>query len=63
MMAERLGMKVVPVRITGLDRVLNRAARFPTPGRVTVRFGPALTFDGEDYAAIAKQVEAAVRAL
>jgi long-chain acyl-CoA synthetase len=63
MMAERLGMKVVPVRITGLDRVLNRAARIPTPGRVTVRFGPALTFDGEDYAAIAKQVEAAVRAL
>ncbi len=63
MMAERLGMKVVPVRITGLERVLNRNANFPTPGRVTVRFGPALTFDGVDYVAIAKQMEAAVRAL
>jgi long-chain acyl-CoA synthetase len=63
MMSARLGMKVVPVRITGLDRVLNRTARFPTPGHVTVRFGPALTFDGEDYTEIAKRVEAAVRAL
>jgi long-chain acyl-CoA synthetase len=63
MMSARLGMKVVPVRITGLDRVLNRTAHFPTPGRVTVRFGPPLTFQGEDYTQIAKQVEAAVRAL
>jgi long-chain acyl-CoA synthetase len=63
MMSARLKMKVVPVRITGLDRVLNRTASFPTPGRVTVCFGPALTFDGEDYTEIAKQVEAAVRAL
>jgi long-chain acyl-CoA synthetase len=63
MLAARLRMKVVPLRITGLDRVLNRNSSFPTPGRVTVRFGPALTFHGEDYAAIAKQVEAAVRAL
>jgi long-chain acyl-CoA synthetase len=63
MLAARLRMKVVPMRITGLDRVLNRNASFPTPGRVTVRFGPALTFHGEDYAAIAGEVEAAVRAL
>jgi long-chain acyl-CoA synthetase len=63
MMAARLGLKVVPVRIAGLDRVLNRTARFPTPGRVTVRFGAALSVSGEDYVAIAKQVEAAVRSL
>jgi long-chain acyl-CoA synthetase len=63
MMASRLRMKVVPMRITGLDKILNRTARFPTPGRVTVRFGPALSFDAGDYADIAKQVEEAVRLL
>jgi long-chain acyl-CoA synthetase len=63
MMAARLGLPVVPVRITGLDRVLNRSARFPTPGRVTVKFGAPLTFHGTDYAAIARQVEGAVRSL
>jgi len=63
MMAARLGIKVVPVRITGLDKVLNRTAHFPTPGRVTVRFGQALTFDTHDYSAVARQVEEAVRAL
>jgi long-chain acyl-CoA synthetase len=60
MMASRLGLKVVPVRITGLDRVLHRTARFPTPGRVTVRFGRAMDVSGTDYAAIAKEVERAV---
>jgi long-chain acyl-CoA synthetase len=63
MMASRLAMKVVPVRIDGLHRVLNRSARFPTPGRVTVRFGAPLEVQGADYAAIAKQVETAVRML
>jgi long-chain acyl-CoA synthetase len=63
MMASRLAMKVVPVRITGLDRVLNRTARFPTPGRATVRFGAELDAKGHDYAAIAKLVEGAVRDL
>ena len=63
MMAARLGLKVVPVRISGLDRVLNRTARFPSPGPVTVRFGAALSVAGEDYVAISKRVEAAVRGL
>jgi long-chain acyl-CoA synthetase len=63
MMASRLGMPVIPVRITGLDRVLNPSARFPTPGRVTVRFGAPIRMHGGDYAAIAREVEDAVRAL
>jgi long-chain acyl-CoA synthetase len=63
MMAARLSLKIVPIRIAGLDRVLNRKAHFPTPGHVTVRFGHALTFQSEDYASIALTVEAAVRAL
>jgi long-chain acyl-CoA synthetase len=63
MMAARLGLKVVPVRIRGLERVLNRTARFPTPGRCTVQFGKTIEVSGDDYAAIAKQIEAAVRDL
>jgi long-chain acyl-CoA synthetase len=63
MMASRLNIKVVPVRITGLDHVLHRTARFPTPGRVTVRFGPAIELHGTDYAANAKTVEEAVKKL
>jgi long-chain acyl-CoA synthetase len=63
MMASRLGLKVVPIRVTGLDRVLHRTARFPTPGRCTVRFGKAIEVAGDDYGAIARQVEAAVKSL
>ncbi len=63
MMTSRLGMRVVPVRITGVDKVLNRTAHFPTPGPVTVRFGRWLEASGDDYAEIARQVEQAVRAL
>jgi long-chain acyl-CoA synthetase len=63
MMASRLGIPVVPVRIVGLERVLNKSARFPTPGRVTIRFGAPIRTHGEDYAAIASEVEAAVKSL
>jgi 1-acyl-sn-glycerol-3-phosphate acyltransferase len=51
------------VRIAGLDRVLHRGARFPTPGRVTVRFGKAMDVQGDDYAEIAREIETAVKAL
>jgi long-chain acyl-CoA synthetase len=63
MIGAKLGVPVVPVRLVGADRLLHQNARFPTPGRVTVRFGPPLYLQGDDYAALAKQVEAAVRAL
>jgi 1-acyl-sn-glycerol-3-phosphate acyltransferase len=63
LVASKTGLPVVPVRLIGLDRVLHRTARFPTPGRVEVRFGEAMTFSGADYAAIAHRVEEAVRAL
>jgi long-chain acyl-CoA synthetase len=63
MMAARLRVPVVPVRITGLERVLHKSARFPTPGRALVKFGPALRLEGDDYAALAKQIEDAVRKL
>ncbi len=63
MMAARLGLPVVPVRIVGLDRVLHRGWGWPKPGRVSVVFGAPITLTGDDYAALAERVEAAVRGL
>ena len=63
MIGAKLGVPVVPMRLVGADRLLHQTAGFPTPGRVTVRFGPPLYLQGDDYAALARQVEAAVRAL
>ncbi len=33
------------------------------PGRARVKFGPALHLEGNDYAAMAKKIEQAIRAL
>ncbi|MDE3196035.1 MAG: AMP-binding protein [Acidobacteriota bacterium] len=63
MLAARLGIPVVPVRLEGLERILHKNAKMATPGRATVKFGPPLTLEGEDYAALARRVEQAVRAL
>jgi 1-acyl-sn-glycerol-3-phosphate acyltransferase len=63
MIASRLELPVVPVKIAGVHKILHVKSRFPTPGRVTVRFGQPLRLKGEDYAALAREVEAAVRAL
>ena len=61
MLASRLHLPVVPVRLEGLERVLHKSAKFPTPGRARVKFGPALALEGDDYAALAKRIEEAVR--
>jgi long-chain acyl-CoA synthetase len=63
MIASRLGVPVVPVRLEGLDQVLPRHARFPTVARARCAFGPPIVLTGNDYAALAARVEAAVRAL
>jgi long-chain acyl-CoA synthetase len=63
MMASRLNVPVVPVRLIGLDKVLHRTWRMARPGRVTVRFGAPLRLDGDDYSALARRVEEAVRSL
>jgi long-chain acyl-CoA synthetase len=63
MIASRLGVPVVPVRLEGLDRVLPRHQSFPTVSRARCAFGPPIILTGNDYAALAAQVEAAVRAL
>ena len=63
MIAARLGVPVVPVRLDGLHRVLPRHARFPTPATARCAFGAPMLLTGNDYAALAARVEAAVRAL
>ncbi|HEY7290290.1 MAG TPA: AMP-binding protein [Vicinamibacterales bacterium] len=63
MIASRLDVPVVPVRIDGLQNVLRVGWRMARPGRVRVAFGAPLRLHGEDYTALAGQVESAVRAL
>jgi long-chain acyl-CoA synthetase len=60
MLAARLRIPVIPVRLTGLDHVLHKDAKFATPGRASVHFGAPLRPKGDDPAAIAKQIEEAV---
>jgi long-chain acyl-CoA synthetase len=63
MIASRLEVPVVPVRIEGADRVLHPTWRMARPGRVRIAFGAPLRLRGDDHAGLAAQVEAAVRAL
>jgi long-chain acyl-CoA synthetase len=63
MIGSRLEVPVVPVRIDGADRVLHPTWRMARPGPVRVAFGAPLRLQGDDYAALALQVEQAVRAL
>jgi long-chain acyl-CoA synthetase len=61
MIAARLHVPVVPVRLEGLDRVLHLSWKFPAVGRVRVAFGAPILLDGSDYAAMARQIEDAVQ--
>jgi long-chain acyl-CoA synthetase len=63
MIASRLDVPVVPVRIDGLDKVLHKSWRMARPGRVRIAFGPPMRLAGDDFAALARQVEDAVRSL
>jgi long-chain acyl-CoA synthetase len=63
MIAARLDVPVVPVRIEGLDRVLHHTWKAPSRGPARIAFGPPMLLKGNDYAALAAQVEAAVRGM
>jgi long-chain acyl-CoA synthetase len=63
MIASRLGVPVVPVRVRGLDAILSPHSRFPTRGPARCSFGAPISLTGNDYAALAQQVEHAVRSL
>ncbi len=63
MMASRLDLPVVPVRIRGLERVLHKSWNWPKRGWIDVAFGPPIRLAGDDYAALAAEVERGVRGL
>ena len=63
MIGARLRVPVVPVRLVGLDRVLHQSWKMARAGPVQVVFGPPLQLEGDDYPALAKEVEEAVRLL
>jgi long-chain acyl-CoA synthetase len=61
MIASRLDVPVVPIRLDGVDRVLHRSWHMARPGRVRVAFGAPIRLTGANYEALAKRVEDAVR--
>jgi long-chain acyl-CoA synthetase len=63
MIASRLDVQVVPVRLDGVDRVLHVKAKMARPSRVRVAFGAPMRLRGDDYGALAQQVEDRVRNL
>ena len=63
MMASRLGVPVIPVRLEGIDRVLHQKWKMAKPGHVAVTFGAPMKLSGENYLDLASQVEVAVRKL
>ncbi len=63
MIASRLDVPIVPVRIDDVDKLLPTGSSFVRPGRVRVAFGAPLRLHGADYASLATVVEQAVRDL
>ena len=63
MMAARLHVPVVPVRIEGLDKVLSLRANWPTRGPARITFGKPMRLEGSNYVQLAAQVRDAVIAL
>jgi long-chain acyl-CoA synthetase len=63
MMAARLKVPVIPVRLVGIDRVLHHTWKMARPGRVRVIFGAPMQLSGDDYEELTARVEAAVRKL
>src|SRR5262249_26518989 len=51
MIASRLDVPVVPVRLEGLDRILHHSSRFHRVGRARCAFGSPMSLQGNDYAA------------
>jgi long-chain acyl-CoA synthetase len=63
MIAARLGVPVIPVRLDGLDRILHSTWKFPVRGSARVTFGAPLVLEGTDYGELSRRLEAAVRVL
>jgi long-chain acyl-CoA synthetase len=69
MMASRLRIPVVPIRLSGVDRVWHRSSKWPRiippqkTGAVEVKFGAPIHPGTKSYTEITEQVEEAVRRL
>jgi long-chain acyl-CoA synthetase len=63
MIASRLDLPVVPVRLEGLDRILHHTWKFPSRGVGRITFGVPMSLKGNDYAQLAAEVERSVRQL
>jgi long-chain acyl-CoA synthetase len=63
MIGSRLDIPIVPIRLDDVDRLMPMGSSFVKPGRVRITFGAPLRLRGDDYAALATQVEDAVRSL
>ena len=63
LIASRLQLPVVPIRLQGLDKVWHRASTLPWPGSVEVKFGAPASLKGESYAAMASRLEEIIRNL
>jgi long-chain acyl-CoA synthetase len=61
--ASKLDVPVVPVRLEGLDKILHHTWKWPKVGPARVVFGQPMHLSGDDYEALAKHVEEAVRRL
>ncbi len=63
LMAARLELPVVPIRLKGLDQVWHRYASFPRPGPVEVSIGAPLALEGESYSAQALKLQETIQTL
>ncbi|HUI51605.1 MAG TPA: AMP-binding protein [Terriglobales bacterium] len=63
LIASRLHLPVVPIRLKGAERVWHRTRMFPRPGHVEVSIGVPLLLQGESYPALAAKLEQVIRKL
>lgn len=63
LIASRLRVPIIPIRLRGAEQILHRGHYIPRPSTVEIAFGAPLHLSGEDYPALARQVEQAVREL
>jgi long-chain acyl-CoA synthetase len=63
MVAARLQVPIIPVRLEGLDHVLHKSWRMAKRGRVRVAFGLPLALEDGTYQELARRVEDAVKSL
>lgn len=63
LVASKLRLPVVPVRLEGVERVLHHSWHWPRRGNVRVTFGAPLVLEGDDYVALTRRVQEAVVAL